>query len=58
MADLFWAPLDAVLDPEATRDADIFVRGLRMRRPAIHYGERVIWGMTERILHNLRELIA
>ena len=58
VADLFWAPLDAVLDPEATRDADIFVRGLRMRRPAIHYGERVIWGMTERILHNLRELIA
>ena len=58
VADMFWAPLDAILDPDATRDADIFVRGLRMRRPAIHYRERVIWGMTERILHNLGALIA
>jgi 8-oxo-dGTP pyrophosphatase MutT (NUDIX family) len=57
VADLFWAPLDAILDPAATRDADIFVRGLRMRRPAIHYQGHVIWGMTERILHNLGVLI-
>jgi 8-oxo-dGTP pyrophosphatase MutT (NUDIX family) len=57
VADLFWAPLEAVLDPAAMRDTDILARGLRMRRPAIHYEGRVIWGMTERILYNLATLI-
>jgi 8-oxo-dGTP pyrophosphatase MutT (NUDIX family) len=57
VADLFWAPLGAILDPSATRETTIQVRGFRTDRPAIHYGDHVIWGMTERILHNLGELL-
>jgi len=57
VAELFWAPLDAILDPAATRETEILVRGLRTRRPAIHFHDHVIWGMTERILVNLGELL-
>ena len=57
VAALFWAPLDTMLDPASARDTEILVRGLRTRRPAIHYEGHVIWGMTERILHNFREIL-
>jgi 8-oxo-dGTP pyrophosphatase MutT (NUDIX family) len=57
VADLFWAPLDVILDPAATRETAIQVRGFRTDRPAIHFGEHVIWGMTERILRNFGELL-
>ncbi|MFI5311156.1 MAG: NUDIX hydrolase [Gemmatimonadales bacterium] len=58
VAELFWAPLGVILDPSSTRDTEILVRGLRTRRPAIHYHGHVIWGMTERIITNLRELLS
>lgn len=57
VAELFWAPLDTILDPASVRDTEILVRGLRMRRPAIHYRGHVIWGMTERIVHNFKEVL-
>ena len=57
VAELFWAPLDTMLDPASARDTDILVRGLRIKRPAIHYQGHMIWGMTERILHNFREIL-
>ena len=57
VADLFWAPLDAIVDPGATRETEILARGLRTRRPAIHYRGHVIWGMTERIIANLKEVL-
>jgi len=57
VADLFWAPLDTIVDPASTRDTEIVVRGLRTRRSAIHYRGHVIWGMTERIVANLREVL-
>jgi 8-oxo-dGTP pyrophosphatase MutT (NUDIX family) len=50
VADHFWAPLDRIFDPAATRDTRIFVRGYHMRRDAIHYEGHVIWGMTQIIL--------
>jgi 8-oxo-dGTP pyrophosphatase MutT (NUDIX family) len=53
----FWAPLDAVLDPAATRDTEILVRQVRTTRPAIHYQGNVIWGMTEHILRRFEEII-
>jgi len=58
VADLFWAPLDIVLGPAAAVETEIEVRGLRTRRPAIHYGGHIIWGMTERILRNFAEVVA
>ena len=57
VAEFFWAPLDAILDPAASRDTEIVVRQMRTSRPAIHYGGHVIWGMTEHILRRFEEII-
>jgi 8-oxo-dGTP pyrophosphatase MutT (NUDIX family) len=57
VAEYFWAPLDAVLDPAATRETEIVVRQMRTVRPAIHFGGHVIWGMTEVILRRFEEVI-
>jgi len=56
VADHFWAPLDRILDPEATKDTRIFVRGYYMRRDAIHYEGHVIWGMTQNILESFAKV--
>ncbi|MFI5245821.1 MAG: NUDIX hydrolase [Gemmatimonadales bacterium] len=53
----FWAPLDEILDPSASRDTEIVVRQLRTVRPAIHFGGHMIWGMTEHILRRFEEII-
>ncbi len=57
VAQLFWAPLDAILDPSASRDTEITVRQIRTMRPAIHFNGHVIWGMTEHILRRLEEIV-
>lgn len=57
VAEYFWAPLDAILDPAATSDTEIVVRQMRTVRPAIHYGGHMIWGMTEHILRRFEEII-
>jgi 8-oxo-dGTP pyrophosphatase MutT (NUDIX family) len=54
----FWAPLDAVLDPAASRDTEILIRQTTTVRPAINYEGNVIWGMTESILRRFAEIIA
>lgn len=58
VAELFWAPLDRVFDPHATRETDIVVRDFSTRRQAIHYRGHIIWGMTEQILRSLATAIA
>lgn len=57
VAELFWAPLDVILDPRSTRDTEIQVHGAVRRGPAIHFDGHVIWGMTERIVQNLCEIL-
>jgi 8-oxo-dGTP pyrophosphatase MutT (NUDIX family) len=57
VAKSFWAPLDVILDATAARDTEIAVRGSRVVRPAIHFEEHVIWGMTENILRRFEEVI-
>jgi len=57
VAELFWAPLDVILDAGSIRETEITVRAIRTRRPAIHYQGHVIWGMTERIIQNFREIL-
>ena len=57
VAELFWAPLDAILDVRHTRDTEIHIRGIVMNRDAIHYRGHVIWGMTEQILRDFAEII-
>jgi 8-oxo-dGTP pyrophosphatase MutT (NUDIX family) len=57
VAEHFWAPLDEILDPAASRDTEIVVRQMRTVRPAIHFGGHMIWGMTEHILRRFEEII-
>jgi 8-oxo-dGTP pyrophosphatase MutT (NUDIX family) len=57
VAQFFWAPLDAILDPASSRDTEITVRQIRTMRPAIHFEGHVIWGMTEHILRRFEEII-
>jgi 8-oxo-dGTP pyrophosphatase MutT (NUDIX family) len=53
----FWAPLAEILDPAATRTTEIAVRGNTVLRPAITFGDHVIWGMTEGILRGFADII-
>jgi 8-oxo-dGTP pyrophosphatase MutT (NUDIX family) len=57
VADHFWADLDAVFDPAATRETTVVARGFERRVPAIHHEGRVIWGMTERILRSFERVM-
>jgi 8-oxo-dGTP pyrophosphatase MutT (NUDIX family) len=57
VAELFWAPLDEILDASASRETGIVVRGVHTLRPAIHFGGHVIWGMTEHILRGFEKII-
>ena len=57
VAGYFWAPLDAILDPAASRETEITVRQMKTTRPAIHYEGHVIWGMTAHILRRFEEII-
>ena len=53
VAAAFWVPLAALLDPTARRPHTVEVSGARFLTSAFVVGERVIWGMTERILGQL-----
>ena len=57
VAGVFWAPLDAILDPAAAGEREIVARGTPALRPSIEYQGHVIWGMTERILRRFEEVI-
>jgi len=57
VADHFWADLDAVFDPAATRETMVVARGFERRVPAIHHEGRVIWGMTERIVRSFERVM-
>jgi 8-oxo-dGTP pyrophosphatase MutT (NUDIX family) len=58
VAAAFWVPLDQLFDPASARETEITVRGFTMRRPAIHFGEHFIWGMTEIILRSFEPIAA
>lgn len=53
VADTFWAPLATLLDPATRTTTTVEALGARFNMPAFVIGERVIWGMTERILSQL-----
>ena len=54
----FWLPLGELAEPGVLRDVAIAVRGVERLFPAYVLGGEVIWGMTERILTPLIELVA
>ena len=57
VAAAFWMPLQHLHDPEVARESVVQVRGATWRVPSFVFGEYVVWGMTERILRQLLELV-
>ncbi len=53
VADAFWVPLGTLRAPESTRESQVHARGATFRVPSFVLGERVVWGLTERILRQL-----
>jgi 8-oxo-dGTP pyrophosphatase MutT (NUDIX family) len=58
VAEAFWVPWSALVDPAVSRDSTVRVRGAEWRVPSYVLGRHVVWGMTERILRNLTSLLA
>ncbi len=57
VADHHWVALGALLDPGTYRPVRIELRGASREFPAYHVGPIPVWGMTERILAPLMELL-
>ena len=53
----FWIPFEALADKESWRDDTVFARGVQINARVFRHEEHVIWGMTERILGQLLELV-
>jgi len=55
VVDLFWVPLQTLLEPERNRMASFFYRGSDRQHPIIELNEwsqRPLWGITYRLLDN------
>jgi 8-oxo-dGTP pyrophosphatase MutT (NUDIX family) len=57
VAEAFWVPLAELRRPEVYRETVIRLRGEDRVFPAYHLDAGVVWGLTERILTPLLELI-
>jgi 8-oxo-dGTP pyrophosphatase MutT (NUDIX family) len=55
LADAFWAPWTTFADPGRIDETTVNVRGASLKVPSYLVGERVVWGMTERMLRQLSE---
>jgi 8-oxo-dGTP pyrophosphatase MutT (NUDIX family) len=57
VAEAFWVSLDSLRDPANYREIELLLGGETRRFPAYHLGPYVVWGLTERILTALLELL-
>lgn len=57
LADAFWAPWSTFADPLRIDERTVQVRGNSWNVPSYLVGERIVWGMTERMLRQLSERI-
>lgn len=57
VADCFWVPLSALQDRSVWKDARVQAGDTEISRIAFHHRGYVVWGMTERILSGLLELL-
>lgn len=55
LADAFWAPWSTFADPARVDESTVQVRGAAWTVSSYLVGERVVWGMTERMLRQLAE---
>src|SRR5687768_5356330 len=54
----FWIPLDALKAADSWRDTPILARGVQINTRAFHHEGHIVWGMTERILGQVLEILA
>ena len=57
VAGAFWVPLSVLLDRSVWRDTTVRAGNSEFSRFAFHHEGYVVWGMTERILSGLLELL-
>jgi 8-oxo-dGTP pyrophosphatase MutT (NUDIX family) len=53
----FWIPFGTLAHKEAWREDTVFARGVQINARVFRHEDHVIWGMTERILAQLLELL-
>ena len=58
LADAFWAPWSTFADPTRTDERPVNVRGASWNVVSYLVGERIVWGMTERMLRQLAQVIS
>jgi 8-oxo-dGTP pyrophosphatase MutT (NUDIX family) len=58
LADAFWAPWSTFADPTRADERSVRVRGAEWKVASYLVGERVVWGMTERMLRQLAQRIS
>lgn len=57
IAEAFWAPLGVLFSNDSMLRTQVDARGMQISVDAIDFEGRVIWGMTERILRSLQDII-
>ena len=57
VADIFQAPLDLVLDPDAYQQSYVDFRNEKRSILELHYEDYRIWGATAAILHHLARMV-
>jgi 8-oxo-dGTP pyrophosphatase MutT (NUDIX family) len=57
VANAFWVPLPVLLDRSVWRDARVKAGEVEISRFAFHHEGYVVWGITERILSGLLDLL-
>jgi 8-oxo-dGTP pyrophosphatase MutT (NUDIX family) len=58
LADAFWTPWSTFADPARIDESTVTVRGASWKVASYLVGQRVVWGMTERMLRQLAERLA
>lgn len=58
VASALWVDLAELSKEGVYREATLRIRGIDRQFPAYHLGDHVVWGLTERILTALLELLA
>jgi len=58
LADAFWTPWSTFADPARIDESTVQVRGAAWKVTSYLVGDRVVWGMTERMLRQLAERIS
>ncbi len=53
----FWIPFGTLAHKEAWREDTVFARGVQINARVFRHEDHVIWGMTERILAQLLDLL-